>query len=1040
MNGIARKLKFSCKIGLVTLSLACLNLTGGEKSKSGPEITIPICKTAPVVDGKLNDAAWKSAAHAGNFYIVRDKDGKQSDDTEVMLTRNSKWLYLAFKCKNEKLRDVELKHTEHDSGVFRDDSVEIFLDPGADGKLYYHYKLNFGNAKGDQKVTVKEGKDAGWNIPWRSAVKIIPDGWNAEIAIPMSNFSGQGNLAKARINLTRNKVNPQYDQMQAKVSESTVSSSWAPVWRGFHEPKSFGKLKGFDAGKIESAFLPEISGAEVKPYKFDGGKRFYEVDVKVRNSSMAAGKVCLTVLDKTEDGKPTEASESAKVNANGIADVRIKVPVESVSPRKVTVCLKAPGTGEILDSFTLKDTSALALMTIPLLERDYYTDEKDARIRCCFGMPEKSLKKMTLTVKAFDGKVLKTAKKLKRKNIIGFPITNIAVGKTKLKIELCESGRILDVKTIELTKKKPNPGCEVKVDQFNNVLLKDGKPLFVYGILMSHYRMVKEKYLKAVFEEIVKANFNTIQIWSWEVDIDKIIKLAEKHNVYLMDFITFHLPKYSKRDIFSEDFMKIHKNTIRKFRNCKRFLAYQTVDEPNLGSPARQKKALEAVKTLDGLVQKYDGYHPTYLLFARSIVPECLNYCRIVSYDIYMYGGIKGFLGSTNFMTRYTTKLKKELEGLHKVMFIVPSSGYLDPVRTPRMITPMEQRSQTYLAVIHGAKGILYFNSLMVSDTRMWETFSILGKQFKELGPAIVGDQVEQKISYSPVGLSPVNGRYPDVQAALFRHPDGRYILMAASSKDYPSETTFTVKGLNVAGKVKGMFINKSFNVKNDSFSEKIEAYGTRGYDLGKLKLSEPVEISIIAKSFPREKIKEVKITEKLHRQGCKNFMSNPDLSDIGTPGCPRFVSPYRLTLSKQIGKSGCGWELVTDNPRFGKHCLRIDRSMECWGALFSCHPPVYKKKVPVVLSFYARGKNGGEKVFFLGRKNTLGDGDLKGKTFNLSKEWKRCVVKGMLNPPPNASFKGRYFYICPGKFGETVYVDGFQLELGNKASKFTTK
>src|SRR6266513_2768253 len=66
--------------------------------KSNP-ITVPRFDKAPVIDGKLDEAIWQTAAVLKNFYQIQPGDNTQpSKETEVFLGYDARFLYIAFRC------------------------------------------------------------------------------------------------------------------------------------------------------------------------------------------------------------------------------------------------------------------------------------------------------------------------------------------------------------------------------------------------------------------------------------------------------------------------------------------------------------------------------------------------------------------------------------------------------------------------------------------------------------------------------------------------------------------------------------------------------------------------------------------------------------------------------------------------------------------------------------------------------------------------------------------------------------------------------
>ena len=61
-----------------------------------PQLQIPHIKTAPVIDGKLNDATWQKSAELSEF-INWSLDSYIKDDVSVFLCYDDKNLYVAFR-------------------------------------------------------------------------------------------------------------------------------------------------------------------------------------------------------------------------------------------------------------------------------------------------------------------------------------------------------------------------------------------------------------------------------------------------------------------------------------------------------------------------------------------------------------------------------------------------------------------------------------------------------------------------------------------------------------------------------------------------------------------------------------------------------------------------------------------------------------------------------------------------------------------------------------------------------------------------------
>jgi len=164
-----------------------------EKAKP---VTIPRFDHPPVIDGKLDDEVWKTAAIFKDFYQIGPGDNiAPSKPTEVMMGYDTRTLYLAFHCYDEpdKIRASVAKRDE----VFNEDNVRVFLDTFNDQRRAYVLGWNALGVQADGIMTEGEGTDFSVDIVMESKGLITSDGWTVEVAIPFKSLryeAGKGKL------------------------------------------------------------------------------------------------------------------------------------------------------------------------------------------------------------------------------------------------------------------------------------------------------------------------------------------------------------------------------------------------------------------------------------------------------------------------------------------------------------------------------------------------------------------------------------------------------------------------------------------------------------------------------------------------------------------------------------------------------------------------------------------------------------------------------------------------------------------------------
>jgi len=209
-----------------------------------PIMTITKTRIPPVIDGELQESEWKDATSATGFV---DLQGRLTwDDTTVYLTYDDKNLYLAFRTVMP--GRPRAKATARDSEVYKDDAIELFLQPDPEKpQRYFHF---VGNSSGAIHDGI--GKDTSWNGQWRFKNKVVDSGqtvgsiitwaksiWSSEICIAFEQLgvSAPKEGSTWRINLCRD-----WDSERETKTWMTRWTSWSPSGGGFHNPRNFGWL------------------------------------------------------------------------------------------------------------------------------------------------------------------------------------------------------------------------------------------------------------------------------------------------------------------------------------------------------------------------------------------------------------------------------------------------------------------------------------------------------------------------------------------------------------------------------------------------------------------------------------------------------------------------------------------------------------------------------------------------------------------------------------------------------------------------------
>jgi len=177
-------------------------------------ITIPKAAAPPVIDGRLDDEVWKSAAVFKDFYQTGPGyNTEPSKPTEVYMTYDEKDLYIAFKCwdDRDKIRATVAKR----DNVFGEDNVRMWLDTYDDQRRAYVLGFNPLGIQQDGIFTEGTGPDFSVDIVMESKGVIEDWGWSVEVKIPFKSLryaAGKGKFWGFNCARNIDRFNDEFDQ------------------------------------------------------------------------------------------------------------------------------------------------------------------------------------------------------------------------------------------------------------------------------------------------------------------------------------------------------------------------------------------------------------------------------------------------------------------------------------------------------------------------------------------------------------------------------------------------------------------------------------------------------------------------------------------------------------------------------------------------------------------------------------------------------------------------------------------------------------
>jgi len=204
-------------------------------------VRVPLVKPAPKVDGEA-DAAYEQATPLGLRYLD-GRAGRPKATTTVRAVSTPDELFVLFDCRSPDMSALRAGVKDRDGEVWRDDSVELFLDVANDRRRnsYYHIIINsLGTTAESDRARPKEPEK--WDPALRVKTKVGDAGWSVEVALPFADLVADGR--------SFNRVWAANFNRMAYLPGGTEDTAWCPTGgTSSHNPSYFGLL-WLDAGGV----------------------------------------------------------------------------------------------------------------------------------------------------------------------------------------------------------------------------------------------------------------------------------------------------------------------------------------------------------------------------------------------------------------------------------------------------------------------------------------------------------------------------------------------------------------------------------------------------------------------------------------------------------------------------------------------------------------------------------------------------------------------------------------------------------------------
>lgn len=466
---------------LVLLSAGC--------ASAAPTSRAVRVSTPPTLDGKLDDEAWRGAGWNTDFTLLRGRgeEGRRPErapvQTRFKVVFDEYALFVAVECDEPDPAGIKADTPWRDGAVWQDDCIEVFFDPGNEGRYYHQVMVNSRGVIYDcHAADYGLVKSKLWNGAFRAVGAVDEDAkkWRVELAIPFGTIVlGENPGATWKWNLAR----------ERQAGGKPELSTWSPMAGGFHQPRLFGALTGVEV--------------DYRPFRF----RLWEPDVEVARTSGGQVSLHTRLRFRNETGRDRRVIPEASLFEQPKTKVQTK-PVTVVNAGETVVDfppLTFRGSAvrtSILFALREADSKRLLAAAVKSLSTEY-RPLSVLLLRPCYRnsiYPSERLREIVFRVDlsarvrqasrsvraglvgdSLQKPAVKTVSPEDLSSPLSLPARNLAVGRYRLIVEALDGdGKPLARRELVIRKLPPAPGNEVRIDEHRRILV-DGRPLLGIG-------------------------------------------------------------------------------------------------------------------------------------------------------------------------------------------------------------------------------------------------------------------------------------------------------------------------------------------------------------------------------------------------------------------------------------------------------------------------------------------------------------------------------------------------------------------------------
>ena len=217
--------------------------------------------SAPDIDGRLDDEAWRAASPVDTFVQHEPEEGKPATErTEARILCDDLALYVGIQAHDREPGGIVGLLTRRDEDS-KSDWLGVSIDSFGDRRTAFTFLVNPAGVERDVYHFDDTLEDESWDAVWEGAARVDGEGWAAELKIPFN-----------QLRFAAHRDRPWGFEVVRIIARRNEMDLWKPIARGSNRWVSeYGELAGVDG-------LAPSRRLELLPYTLGGGRLFPRED------------------------------------------------------------------------------------------------------------------------------------------------------------------------------------------------------------------------------------------------------------------------------------------------------------------------------------------------------------------------------------------------------------------------------------------------------------------------------------------------------------------------------------------------------------------------------------------------------------------------------------------------------------------------------------------------------------------------------------------------------------------------------------------